>query len=81
MMTAKKKGKASIEIKTIFEGLSTKARSYKAIKRQVREAMHSYYPQQKSPVTLYEKIFIEVKAGGVKLPHNDALVITKMIAN
>lgn len=42
---SKEKYKAPIQIKTIFEGLSTEAMSSRAIKQQVREVMHTNYPQ------------------------------------
>lgn len=53
--------------------------SHRAIKRQARKVMHSYYPQQWCAVMPYESTFIEAKAARVKLPYNNALVITVMV--
>lgn len=43
--------------------------------------MHSYYFQPNIQVVPYEITFTEVEATWVKLPHNDALVTTIMVAN
>ena len=43
--------------------------------------MHSYYLQLNIQAVPYEITFTEAEATWIKLPHNDALVTTMMVAN